>query len=115
MKNKKMFGELENYKKEIYYNEHQIIKLTTLEKTSKYQIFAVFKTTAYNNSSFKYYDYIDFQNEEDYKNFINKCEELSFYKVNKIPEYKNRLLTLSTCEYSNENGRLVIVAYEVND
>lgn len=115
MKNKKMFGELENYKKEIYCNEHQIIELTTLEKISKYQIFVVLKTTAYNNSSFKYYDYIDFQNEEDYKNFINKCKELSFYKTNKTPEYKNRLLTLSTCEYSNENGRLVIVAYEVND
>lgn len=114
MKNKKMFGTLENYKKEEFYNEHQIIILNTLNESSKYQIFAVFRTTAYNSNSFRYYDYINFKNEEDYNNFINKCKELSFYETSKIPKYKDKLLTLSTCEYSNKNGRLVIIAYEVN-
>lgn len=114
MKNKKMFGTLENYKKEEFYKEHQIITLNTLEESSEYQIFAIFKTTAYNSNSFRYYDYIDFENKEDYNNFIDKCKNLSFYETNKRPEYKNRLLTLSTCEYSNKNGRLVIIAYETN-
>lgn len=115
MKNKKMFGTLESYKKEDFYNKHQIIIFNTLKKCLKYQIFAVFKTTVYNNNGFKYYNYIDFQNEEDYNDFIDKCKTLSFYETNKKPEYKNKLLTLSTCEYSNKNGRLVIIAYEVND
>ncbi len=115
MKNKKMFGTLENYKKEDFYNKHQIITFNTLKKCLKYQIFAVFKTTVYNNNGFKYYNYIDFQNEEDYNDFIDKCKTLSFYETNKKPEYKNKLLTLSTCEYSNKNGRLVIIGYEVND
>lgn len=115
MKNKKMFGTLENYKDKEFYNSHQLIKFSTLEKSTDYQIFAVFKTTVYNNSGFKYYNYIDFQNEEDYNDFIDKCKNLSFYETNKRPEYKNKLFTLSTCEYSNKNGRLVIIAYEVND
>lgn len=114
MRNKKMFGTLENYKKEEFYNEHQIITLNTLEKNSKYQIFAVFKTTAYNRNGFRYYDYIDFKNEKDYNNFIDNCKTLSFYETDKSPKYKNKLLTLSTCEYSNKNGRLVIIAYETN-
>lgn len=114
MKNKKMFGTLENYKKEEFYSEHQIITLDTLEKRSKYQIFAAFKTTVYNSNSFRYYDYIDFQDEQDYNNFINKCKELSFYETNKKPKCGDKLLTLSTCEYSNKNGRLIVVAYKLD-
>lgn len=109
----KMFGELENYKSKEFYNNHSVIKFSTLEETHMYQIFAVFKTVVYNNSGFRYYDYIELENNQAYTEFINKCNELSLYQTNKEPIYKDKLITLSTCEYSNKNGRLVIVAYEL--
>ena len=114
MKNKAMFGTLENYKSEKYYNNHKIITFETLEKSTNYEIFAVFKTVAYSNEGFKYYNFINLQNDEEYNTFINKCKELSFYETNKMPKYGDKLITLSTCEYSNKNGRLVVVAYEIN-
>lgn len=114
MKNKAMFGALEDYKKEEFYNNHQIITFETLDKKTEFQIFAVFKTTAYSDNSFKYYEYINFQNINDYDNYIKKCKELSLYETNKRPHSKCKLLTLSTCEYSNKNGRLVVIAYEIN-
>ncbi len=114
MKNKAMFGTLENYKSEEYYKNHKIITFETLEKNRKYEIFAVFKTVAYSNNGFKYYNFTNSQNNEEYKSFINKCKELSFYETNKEPKYGDKLITLSTCEYSNKNGRLVVVAYEIN-
>lgn len=114
MKNKAMFGTLEEYKNEEYYNNHKIITFETLEKSTSYEIFAVFKTVAYSNKGFKYYNFINLQNDEEYNTFINKCKELSFYETNKKPKYRNKLITLSTCEYSNKNGRLVVVAYEIN-
>lgn len=114
MKNKKMFGSLENYKNKEFYNSHQLIKFSTLENSTNYQIFSVFRTVAYSNNGFKYFNYTDFQNGQDYDEFINKCKELSFYETNKKPKYGDKLLTLSTCEYSNKNGRLVIVAYKLD-
>ena len=36
--NSKMFGELENYRKEEYYNSHKIIKLYTLEEKREYAL-----------------------------------------------------------------------------
>lgn len=112
--NNKMFGELENYKKKDYYNEHPIITFSTLEETSQYRIFVVFKTVAYSNSGFKYYNYTNFKEEKEYNEFLSKCEELSLYNTNIYPNYGNKLITLSTCEYSNKNGRLVIVAYKLD-
>ena len=114
MKNKEMFGALEYYKNKEFYNNHQVITFETLEEKKNYEIFAVFKTVAYSNSGFRYYDYICFENEHDYNNFIEKCKEFSIYETNKTPIYGDKLLTLSTCEYSNKNGRLVVIAYETN-
>ena len=113
MKNKSMFGALENYKSKEYYDSHQHITFETLDNITTYEIFAVFKTIAYNSNGFRYYDYINFNNEKEYKEFIEECNERSFYKTNKCPEYGNKLLTLSTCEYSSTNGRLVVIAYEI--
>lgn len=112
IKNKEMFGALEYYKNKEFYNNHQTITFETIEEKKNFEIFAVFKTVAYNNNGFRYYDYISFENELEFNNFINKCKELSIYKINKNPEYGDKLLTLSTCEYSNKNGRLVVIAYE---
>lgn len=114
MKNKSVFGILEDYNSKDFYNKHPIITFETQEKKKEYEIFAIFKTVAYSNKGFKYYDYTDFENIEEYNNYIKKCKELSIYEINKSPEENSKLLTLSTCEYSNINGRLVVAAYEIN-
>lgn len=114
IKNNAMFGILENYKNKDYYRKHSIITFETLEEKSEYQTFAVFKTVAYSSKGFKYYDYTSFDNIEDYNSFVNKCKELSMYDTETIPTEKNQILTLSTCEYSNKNGRLVVMAYKIN-
>ncbi len=109
MNNMKMFGVLEKYKSVDFYNKHKIIKFYTLNNTQEYEIFSVFKTTLYQENSFKYYQNIELDTEAGYKNFINNCISRSFYNTGIKPEYKNKLLTLSTCEYSAKNSRLVVV------
>ena len=46
--------------------------------------------------------------------FVNKCKELSFYNTDYNTEqkavYGDKFITLSTCEYSSQDGRLVVVA-----
>lgn len=113
MKNSKMFGELENYKKEDFYKKHKYISFYTLEADIKYEIFAVFRTTLYKNNTFKYYQNIELDNEDDYTRFINKCCELSYYDTGIKPNYKEKLITLSTCDYTTENSRLVVVARKI--
>lgn len=113
MKNNKMFGELEKYKSKDFYNNHKIITFTTLEKEYSYEIFAVFKTTVYTKNTFRYYENINFENKKKYNDFINICKDKSLYQTDIEIKDKEKLITLSTCEYSNKNSRLVIVARKI--
>ena len=113
MKNNKMFGELEKYKSKDFYNNHKIITFTTLEKVYSYEIFAVFKTTVYTKNTFRYYENINFENKKMYNDFINICKDKSLYQTGIEIKDKEKLITLSTCEYSNKNSRLVIVARKI--
>lgn len=106
--NSKMFGELEKYKNEKFYRNHKIINFDTLYGKSEYKIIAVFKTVAY--TGFEYYKFEKANTEREFDTFIEKCKELSFYDTEETAEYGDKLITLSTCEYSNKNGRLVVVA-----
>ena len=47
--------------------------------------------------------------------YVEKCKELSLYDTGVTAEYGDKLLTLSTCEYSRTNGRLVVVAKLINE
>lgn len=107
----KLFGELENYKSKKYYDTHKIIKFYTMTENAEYEIIAIFKTVAY--TGFQYYKFYNAEDEREFNTFIEKCKELSFYDTKKTAVYGDKLITLSTCEYSNENGRLVIVARKI--
>lgn len=109
----KMFGELEKYKKKSFYEEHKKIKFNTIYENSEYEIIAVFKTIAH--TGFEYYKFYNANSEQEFNTFIQKCKELSFYNIEETAEYGDKLITLSTCEYSNKNGRLVVVAKKITN
>lgn len=51
--------------------------------------------------------------EEAFAEYVAKCKELALYDTGVSAEYGDKLITLSTCEYSAQNGRLVVVAKKV--
>lgn len=107
----KMFGELEKYKKEAFYKNNSIIKFYTKDEIQEYKIISVFKTVAH--TGFEYYKYYNFKNESEFNTFIEKCKKLAFYNIEDTASYGDKLITLSTCEYSQENGRLVVIAKKI--
>jgi len=114
IKGGKMFGALEDYKSKSFYEEHKTIQFDTLTGQAEYEIVAVFKTVAYSSEGFRYYDFVDAENEEEFNSYVGKCKELALYDTGVTAEYGDRLITLSTCEYSAQNGRLVVVAKKVD-
>ncbi len=117
MNNGTMFADLEKFKNEAFWQEHKIIDFNTLTEKNKYEVLAVFKTAVYTDSSdsFKYYRFTDAQSPEEFKSYVDKCKELSLYDTGVSAEYGDKLITLSTCEYSRTNGRLVVVAKKVTE
>lgn len=58
---------------------------------------------------------IDAESANEFDDFIAKCKELSFYDTGVTAEYGDKLITLSTCEYSRNNSRLVVVAKRITE
>lgn len=105
-----MFADLCKYESEDFYREHKTIHFDTMDGFGEYEIVAAFKTVAYSNAGFPYFLFVNADKPEDFNDFIAKCKELALYDTGVITEYGDKLITLSTCEYSRDNGRMVIVA-----
>ena len=112
-----MFAQLDNYKKHSFYENHKYIKFysyyngKTIEKT--YEVAIAFKTVVYSDKGFKYYNYTNFSDVQELNDFIENCRKLEFYNTGIDINYGDKLITLSTCEYSQKNGRIVVVAKQI--
>ena len=113
MNNGTMFADLWKYADENFYREHKTIRFDTLSGFGEYEIVAVFKTVAYSEQGFKYYHFVDAESAADFDDYIAKCKALAIYDTGVTAEYGDRLITLSTCEYSRQNGRMVVVAKKI--
>lgn len=117
MNDNSMFAQLDNYKKHSFYENHKYIKFysyyngITIEKT--YEIAIAFKTVVYSDKGFKYYNYTNFSDVQELNDFIENCRKLEFYNTGIDINYGDKLITLSTCEYSQKNGRIVVVAKQI--
>ena len=87
IKGQKMFGALENYKSKDFYEEHKTFRFDTLTKRGEYEIIAVFKTVAYSSAGFRYYDFVNAEDENDFNAYIAKCKELALYDTGVTAEY----------------------------
>jgi len=114
MANNTMFGILDKYRKQSYWKDNQYIYFDTLYEQHTYQIFAVFKTSANNGQGYPYHRFNDATSAEEFDAFITAVKDLAFYDTGITPQYGDKLITLSTCEYTLSNGRLVVVAYRIS-
>ena len=115
MKNGTMFHELLNYKKESYYKEHKYIYFNKVDNSEKYEIISVFYSKVYyeTDNVFKYYKFYKASNEEELNDYVKNIKELSLYNTNVDAKLGDKFITLSTCEYSQENGRFVVIGKKV--
>ena len=110
MQDGSMFADLCKFENENFYKEHKTIHFDTLAGFGEYEIVCAFKTAAYSADGFKYYHFVDAANEAEFNSFLSTCQSLALYDTGVSAEYGDKLITLSTCEYSRNNGRMVIVA-----
>ena len=115
MRGGRMFGALMDYTDKGFYESHKIIRFDTVTEKAEYEIAAVFKTTVYDNEGFKYYQFVNAGKEEDFQAYVEECKSLALYDTGVTAGYGDKLITLSTCEYSRRNGRLVIVAKKITE
>lgn len=112
MKNGSIFGTLQYYLDKQYYEKHKKMSFDTLYKRYDYQIVAVglSKITEETADTFKYYDFLNAKDKKEFDNFKSKIKSLEAYDTGVEMKYGDKLITLSTCNSTEKNGRLFVVA-----
>ncbi len=114
MKTGTMFGELDAYKDEDYYQEHKHMQLYTRSEKREYEVLAVFYSQVYYSTDqvFKYYNFFKTEDETEFHDFYDNIKKMSLYDTGVEAQLGDQFLTLSTCAYHVEDGRFVVVAKE---
>ena len=110
-----MFHALNGYTQKSFWESHPYIKFDTLTEHHTYQIIAVFKTSANLDQGFPYHKFVDAGSEWEFNEFVDNCKALAFYDTGVTAEYGDKLITLSTCEYTLSNGRLAVLAKRIGE
>lgn len=108
-----MFACLNAYTNKAAWDNNSLIFFDTLYEYHTYKIFAVFKTSANLGQGFSYHQFVDAADEEEFDEFVSTCKKLAFYDTGITPVYGDKLICLSTCEYTLDNGRLVVAAVRI--
>ena len=115
MKSGQMFGQLQKYAKESYYEKHKEIQFDTIYEKGTYEIMYVFRSQVYNEDDlvFKYYQFINANSGTEFQSYMEEMKKLSLYDTGVTAGYGDSLLTLSTCDNSQKDGRFVVVAKKI--
>jgi sortase B len=116
MKSGQMFGELDKYQNKSYAEKHPYISFDTIYEHGTYQVMYVFRSKVYSEEdvNFKYYQFIDALSETEFDSNMQEMAAMSLYDTGVTAQYGDRLLTLSTCDYQEKNGRFVVVAKKID-
>ncbi|WP_145150765.1 class B sortase [Paenibacillus xylanexedens] len=115
MKSGWMFKDLMKYKNESFYKEHATFQFNTLYEKEEYEIVAVILSEIYRKSDnvFKYYQIENVSTPAEFDSYVQNIKKLALYDTGVTARHGDKLIVLSTCEYSTENGRLVVVARKI--
>lgn len=109
MKDKTMFGKLNNYKDEEYYKENPYFYIYTPEYTYRYDIFSCYLADVENEAdSF----YTQFGSLDAFQSFIDNVKERSEYDTGVEVTAEDHVITLMTCNKAGYEYRFLVHAVQ---
>jgi sortase B len=99
------FSQLLKYKDYNFFKNNKTIEFSTLNGNYKWEIFTVYVT----DTNFFYID-TKFANKTEFSDFIKSIKSKSMYDTQVTASENDTILTLSTCDYTVNNGRFVVQA-----
>ncbi len=100
MRNKTMFGEVLNFKKEEFFKENNLITIEYKGKTYTYEVFSTFVADL-SKDNLK----VSFDDDEDYQDYIDYLKDRSLFDSDIEVSTNDRIITLYTCSYEFKGAR----------
>ncbi len=112
MQNGQMFASLCNYMDQGYFLEHPYIQFDTLEEAGSYEIAAIVTLEA-DGGQVPWLELLFPSCAEEFTDAWQAVEQCRLYDIDVEPKAKDGLLALVTCEYTQKNGRLMVIARKI--
>jgi len=109
-----MFAGLTRYKDKSYGNSHRYITLETLSGVRKYELICALALSVDSGNDFRFYCFSHANSAYEFEAYMKQCLERAYYSTGVTAGYGDQLLTLVTCEYSHDNGRMLVVAKRIS-
>lgn len=102
MKNKSMFADMVEYKKQAFFDAHPTAMLITPEKNYYVHLFSGYVTDSWGNAWEKSFETVSFET------WLDEVKEKSRFVSNVLPTAQDKILTFSTCTYDTHDARFVV-------
>lgn len=112
MKNGSMFASLENYMDDAWYQAHPYIQFDTLDEPGSYEIAAVVKLDA-QGTNLSWQQLLFPASEEEFTRAWQSFQKRNYCSTGTELAYTDELLALVTCEYTQRDGRLMVIAKRI--
>lgn len=113
MRNGSMFAAIEDYDNTEFWPSHPQIQFDTLEEAGIYEVIAAFKLPAAQlDEDFK--TLLLAEDQEDFERLMEQLKVWRLYDTGVEAEWGDRLITLTTCEYTQADGRFFVVARKMD-
>lgn len=103
MKNQSMFGTIDNYRQQSYYDKHPVMYYLTPEKNYRIDLFAG-KVVPYNDLIYQTSPTSDV-----FSNHVKKIIENSYFKTSVEYTKGDKIVTLSTCTDNSGKTRYILI------
>lgn len=109
--NGSFFHQLTEYTSAAYASAHSVVEFNTIYQNQTYVVIGAFLADpdAQGGDQFDYQNYIDFS-QRDFATFQQQITQRSYFHTSLEWDETDKYLTLSTCDYDINNGRIVVVA-----
>lgn len=117
MKSGSMFGQLDFYADQNFYEKHKTFAFDTIYERGIYEVAYVFRSQVYTKDeiTFKYYQFINANSKAEFDSDMLSMAKMSLYDTGITPVYGNQLVTLSTCDHTKtQEGRFVVVGIKIS-
>ncbi|MBE6878091.1 MAG: class B sortase [Ruminococcaceae bacterium] len=113
MNNDTMFTVLLKYADRAFWKEHREIQFDTVDRLQTYEIVSAFYIDIPfegDENAFHWYAYSGDITGEEFDYYVNQIKAHAYYDTGIEISEGDKLLTLTTCAYNNEEQRFVVVA-----
>ena len=112
MRNGSMFAQLDEYKSEEFFRAHPVVHFDTLTELRSYEIVGVVRIPAASIDN-EFLTMMGARTEDTYSALIDYVRENGYYDTGITPQWPEQLVTLTTCEYTVQDGRLLVLARRI--